>query len=67
MNVADVWLDGRPLGKNLGGFTPFVFDLSDLLVPGVPSVLAVRLDNRDDPATGPKPLKDLDFLSLIHI
>ena len=61
MNVADVWLDGRPLGWNLGGWTPFVFDLSDRLTPGVPSVLAVRLDNRDDAATGPKPLADLDF------
>ncbi len=61
MNVADVWLDGEPLGRNLGGWTPFVFDLSARLVPGVPAVLAVRLDNRDDPATGPKPLADLDF------
>lgn len=61
MNIAGVWLDGRPLGTNLGGFTPFAFDVSDLLVPGVPSVLAVRLDNRDSALTGPKPLKDLDF------
>lgn len=61
MNVAEVWLDGRLLGKHLGGWTPFVFDVSDRLRPGVPAVLAVRLDNRDDAATGPKPLADLDF------
>lgn len=61
MNVAEVWLDGRPLGRNLGGWTPFVFDVTDRLVPGVSSVLAVRLDNRDNAATGPKPLADLDF------
>lgn len=61
MNIADVWLDGRHLGTNVGGFTPFAFDVSDRLVPGVASVLAVRLDNRDSALTGPKPLKDLDF------
>lgn len=61
MNVADVWLDGTLLGRNLGGWTPFVFDLTEQLVPGRPSVIAVRLDNRDNAATGPKPLADLDF------
>ncbi len=61
MNVADVWLDGRPLGTHLGGWTPFAFDLTGLLVRGRPAVLAVRLDNRDNAITGPKPLKDLDF------
>ena len=61
MNVADLWLDGRPLGTNLGGFTPFAFDITDRITPGVPAVLAVRLDNRDNAVTGPKPLADLDF------
>lgn len=61
MNVADVWLDGTHLGTHLGGFTPFAFDISDHLRPGASAVLAVRLDNRDNPVTGPKPLADLDF------
>ena len=61
MNVADLWLDGRPLGTNLGGFTPFAFDITDRITPGVPAMLAVRLDNRDNAVTGPKPLADLDF------
>ena len=61
MNVADCWLDGRPLGTNLGGYTPFAFDITDRVTAGVPAVLAVRLDNRDNPTTGPKPLADLDF------
>jgi beta-galactosidase len=61
MNVAALWLDGRPLGTNLGGFTPFAFDITDRIVPGRSSLLAVRLDNRDNAVTGPKPLADLDF------
>ncbi len=61
MNVADVFLDGRPLGRHLGGFLPFVFDITDHITPGRDAVLAVRLDNRDNPVTGPKPLHLLDF------
>jgi len=61
MNVADVWLDGVPVGRHMGGWLPFVVDLSGRLRPGRESVLAVRLDNRDNPVTGPKPLHLLDF------
>ncbi|HET7461585.1 MAG TPA: glycoside hydrolase family 2 TIM barrel-domain containing protein [Longimicrobium sp.] len=61
MNVADVWLDGRNLYHHMGGFTPFVVDLTDHIRPGHDAVLAVRLDNRDNPVTGPKPLAQLDF------
>jgi beta-galactosidase len=61
MNVADVWLNGAHLGRHLGGYLPFGFDVSGRLQPGSGNVLAVRLDNRDDPVTGPKPLAALDF------
>jgi beta-galactosidase len=61
MNVADVWLDGEPVSRHQGGWLPFVLDLTDRIRPGAESVLAVRLDNRDDPVTGPKPLHLLDF------
>jgi len=61
MNVADAWLNGTYLGRHLGGWLPFGFDVSDTVVVGGENVLAVRLDNRDDPVTGPKPLAQLDF------
>ena len=61
MNVADVWLDGQRVGGHLGGYLPFVLDLGDRIEPGRDHLLAVRLDNRDNPITGPKPLADLDF------
>jgi beta-galactosidase len=61
MNVADVWLDGTYLGRHLGGWLPFGFDISEHVAAGAEHVLAVRLDNRDNPVTGPKPLAQLDF------
>jgi beta-galactosidase len=65
MNVADVWLDGERVGGHLGGYLPFVLDLSERVRPGRDHLLAVRLDNRDNPITGPKPLDQLDF-NLYH-
>lgn len=61
MNVADAWLDGRHLGRHRGGYLPFGFDITPWIQPGREHVLSVRLDNRDDPVTGPKPLAQLDF------
>lgn len=62
MNVADVWLNGVQLGQHLGGWLPFGFDISNRVVAG-DNLVAVRLDNRDNPVTGPKPLAELDFNS----
>jgi beta-galactosidase len=61
MNVADVWLNGDYLGRHMGGWLPFGFDISSRVVAGEENLLAVRLDNRDNPVTGPKPLPQLDF------
>ena len=61
MNVADVWLDGELVGGHRGGYLPCVLDISERVRPGADQLLAVRLDNRDDPITGPKPLAQLDF------
>ncbi len=61
MNVADVWLDGERVGGHMGGYLPFVLDISERVQPGRDHLLAVRLDNRDNPITGPKPLAQLDF------
>lgn len=52
-NVAEVWLDGERLGRHVGGFTPFRFDVTGRLRPGREHVLAVRVDNRFDPAHAP--------------
>ena len=61
MNVAEIWVNGQAAGKFMGGYLPYVMDISKLAKPGAKNVVAVRLDNRDNPITGPKPLADLDF------
>lgn len=61
MNVAEIWVNGQSAGKFMGGYLPYVMDITSLAKPGVKNVVAVRLDNRDNPITGPKPLVDLDF------
>ena len=61
MNAADIWVNGQSAGSFMGGYLPYVLDISKLARPGETNVIAVRLDNRDNPVTGPKPLADLDF------
>ncbi len=61
MNVAEVWLNSEKLATHVGGYLPFTVNLTKRLKWDAPNELMVRLDNRDNPVTGPKPLKDLDF------
>ncbi len=61
MNVAEVWLNGEKLTTHVGGYLPFSVKLTEKLKWDAPNELVVRLDNRDNSVTGPKPLKDLDF------
>ncbi len=62
MNVADVWVNGRHLGQHLGGYLPFAFDITDVLKPSGANEVTVRINNEDNRVTGPKPLKDLDYI-----
>lgn len=42
----DVWVNGRPAAAHKNGYTPFAFDVTDLLAPaGQENVLAVRVVN----------------------
>jgi beta-galactosidase len=40
---AEVWLNGQALGRHDSGFTPFAFDVTDVLKPGAENLLAVRV------------------------
>ncbi|MBR6656267.1 MAG: glycoside hydrolase family 2 protein [Alistipes sp.] len=61
MNVADVWVNGVHCTHHLGGYLPVAVDLTSHLHKGKNSI-AVRLDNNDNPITGPRPMKKLDFM-----
>ncbi len=60
MNIADVYLNGQHLSQHIGGYLPFAVDLTQFAKAG-DNELLVRLDNRDNAITGPKPLAQLDF------
>lgn len=60
MNVADVYINGKHIKEHLGGYLPFIIPLNGNVVEGS-NTIVVRLDNRDNKTTGPKPLKILDF------
>ena len=40
-----VWVNGKRAGHHIGGFTPFNYDISDLLVEGE-NVVIVKVDNK---------------------
>jgi beta-galactosidase len=46
---AEVWFNGRPLGKHAYGYTPFSFDVTDRVRFDRPNVVAVRVDNSRQP------------------
>lgn len=46
--IAEVWLNGQFLGTHEGGYTPFTFDISDLVTPGEECKLTVRCEDRLD-------------------
>lgn len=61
MNVADVWVNGTKVMQHVGGYLPFVIDITDVVKYDGENSIAVKLDNRDNKVTGPKPLERLDF------
>jgi beta-galactosidase len=50
--TAEVYLDGRAVGRHAGGYSRFRVPLAGL-VPGQPAVLAVRVDNGKSPDVAP--------------
>ncbi|HEY5564608.1 MAG TPA: sugar-binding domain-containing protein, partial [Rhodothermia bacterium] len=56
--IADVYCNGSRVGRHIGGYTAFVFDLTDHLDPDGPNVLAVRVDNEHNDEVPPL---DADF------
>jgi beta-glucuronidase len=54
---AEVWVNGKEAGRHTGGFTPFNFEVTDLLVDGN-NFVVVLADNRRRPEGVPSLMKD---------
>jgi beta-galactosidase len=61
MNHSLIWINGIEVSDKNGGYLPVVVDVTDYLNIGKENIIAVRLNNEDNPVTGPKPLNILDF------
>ena len=55
--AATVYLNGQPVGRHEGGFTPFAFEVTKLLRDGDNQV-TVGVDSQATPATVPPPVTD---------
>jgi beta-galactosidase len=48
---SDVWINGRHLGRHVYGYTGFQYDMSGYLNYGGDNVIAVRVDNSEQPGS----------------
>ncbi len=55
--AADVYLNGKPVGRHVGGFTPFAFDVTDKLRAGS-NQITVGVDSARNVADVPPPVTD---------
>ena len=51
--VADIYVNGKKVGNHNGGYTSFLFDITDYLKFGKENLIAVRADNSNNPAVAP--------------
>lgn len=59
--AADVWLNGKKVGRHEGGFTPFAFEVTGLL-RGTGNRLVVGVDSERDALSIPPPVTDWENL-----
>ncbi|TQS71978.1 DUF4982 domain-containing protein [Ornithinibacillus gellani] len=60
---SEVWLNGRKISINYGGYLPFTVDITNDVNLGKKNVLILKLNSNDDWETPPgKPQKELDFV-----
>ncbi len=61
MNIAEVWINDKKLITHQGGYLPFTVDFTKVAKFDSKNIIIVKLNNKDNPITGPKPLEKLDF------
>lgn len=62
LGKSKIWVNGKLLREHFSGFLPAIVDVSRVIEPGKPNVVAVLADNSDDPSFPPgKSEKQLDY------
>lgn len=62
MHEAEVYLNGEHIFSHVGGYLPFVIDLTDKVSFGEENTILLTLNNEDNPLIPPgKPIAELDF------
>lgn len=62
MHETTVYLNGRKIKENFCGYLPFVIDITDYVLFGKENVMAVKVNNEDNPDIPPgRPQQALDF------
>ena len=61
MNHSIVYINGEQVTMHQGGYLPVVVDITQYVNVGKENLITVKLNNTDNPITGPKPLNRLDF------
>ncbi len=64
--VAEFWLNGAYLGRHLGGYTGFEFDITDRVRPGTDNVLTAKVDNLFHDTIPPTVKSDYSFYGGIY-
>lgn len=66
-NLADLWVNGRHVGRHAGAFSRFRFDLTDFLNPANPNIILLRADNSmPGPGSSTEHIIPLDGDFFIH-
>ncbi|HTN38565.1 MAG TPA: glycoside hydrolase family 2 TIM barrel-domain containing protein, partial [Arachidicoccus sp.] len=63
MQVSDVWINDKYIGRFTGGYLPFEIDLTDKVVYGRKNTILLKVNNKANPVVPPgKPVAKLDFI-----
>ena len=62
MQVSELWLNNKYIGRFTGGYLPFEIDITDLVQYGASNTIVLKINNKANPVVPPgKPVEKLDF------
>lgn len=63
MQVSNVWVNGKYMGRFTGGYLPFEIDITNVIHYGEKNTLLAEANNKGNPLVPPgKPIEKLDFM-----